>query len=123
MRTAALRLGFVGLLLAVAGPARAADPVIAAAQSAGTVGEQSDGYLGLHGAASADVRARVEQINIKRRAVYTDLAAKKGVSVTEIAGATACQILDSVGEGQFYRDVGGAWRARHGTIVKPSFCG
>ena len=41
----------------------------------------------------------VEQINIRRRAVYTDLAAKKGVSVTEIAGATACQILDSVGRG------------------------
>jgi uncharacterized protein YdbL (DUF1318 family) len=120
MRT---RLLLLGLLIAVAGPALADDAVITAAQAAGTAGEQSDGYLGVHGAASADVRARVAQINIKRRAVYTDLAAKKGVSVTEIGGAAACQILDSVGEGQWYQDAGTAWRQRHGAIVKPSFCG
>lgn len=111
-------------LFVIATPALAQDAVITAAQAAGTVGEQSDGYLGLHGAPSVDVRARVEQINIKRRAVYTDLAAKKGVSVTEVAGATACQILDSIGAGAWYRDAGGAWRQRgSGPVIKPGFCG
>ena len=111
------------LALGITAPALAQDAAIGTAQAAGTVGEQADGYLGLHGAPSADVRARVEQINIKRRAVYTDLAQKKGVSVTEVAGATACQILDSVGEGQWYRDTGGTWRQRRGAVVKPPFCG
>lgn len=119
-----LRRTVIVALFAVAAPALAQDAVITAAQAAGSVGEQSDGYLGLHGAPSADVRARVEQINIKRRAVYTDLAAKKGVSVTEVAGATACQILDGVGAGAWYRDSSGTWRQRGGgPAIKPGFCG
>jgi len=110
--------------LLLATPALAQDAAVNAAQASGTVGEQADGYLGLHGAPSADVRARVEQINIKRRAVYTDLAAKRGVSISDVAGATACQILDSVGQGQWWRDAAGAWHQHSsGPITKPSYCG
>ncbi len=120
------RLLALTLAFAIAAPAaRAQDSVIQAAQKAGSVGEGADGYLGVHGAASADVRARVDQVNIKRRAVYTDLAAKRGVTITEVAGAAACQILDTVGMGQWYRDAGGAWRQHTAgaPVTKPGYCG
>lgn len=120
------RLFTLAFVLALAAPAaRAQDSAIQVAQAAGTVGEGADGYLGVRGAASADVRARVDQVNIKRRAVYTDLAAKRGVTITEVAGAAACQILDTVGVGQWYRDAGSAWRQRTvgAPVTKPGYCG
>ena len=120
-----LRVLIIGALVAATAvvPALAQDAVIEAATAAGTIGEQADGYLGVHGTAAADVRARLEQVNIKRRAAYTDLATRKGVTVTEVAAATACQLLDSVPSGGWYRDGGGSWRQRSGAVVKPGFCG
>jgi hypothetical protein len=88
------------------------------------VGEQSDGYLGIAGSASADVRAEVEAINIKRRAAYTDLAAKRGVTVADAAAATGCQTLaNRVKPGQVYRIGTGAWQTRAaGAIALPGYC-
>ncbi len=120
------RLLALTFALALAAPAAMAqDSAVQAAQAAGTVGEGADGYMGIHGVASADVRARVDQVNIKRRAVYTDLAARRGVTITEVAGAAACQILDTVGIGQWYRDAGGAWRQHTAgaPVTKPNYCG
>ncbi len=50
-------------------------------RASGQVGEQADGYLGLVGSAPAAVRAQVDSVNIKRRAYYTDLAAKRGAKI------------------------------------------
>lgn len=113
----------VGLTLA-ASPARAQGGVVAAAMAAGTVGEQADGYLGIAGSVGADVRAEVEAINIKRRAAYTDLAAKRGVTVADVAAATGCQTLASrVKPGQVYRIGGGAWQTKGAApIALPSYC-
>ncbi len=115
----------VSLGVALLSAAHAQDAAIVGAQAAGTVGEGADGYLGVRGSVSADVRARVDQVNIKRRAVYTDLAAKRGVTIAEVAGAAACQILDSVGTGHWYRDAGGGWRQHTAAapVAKPGFCG
>lgn len=121
-----LRTSLIAALIGLAAPALAqtADPVVEAARTAGKVGEQADGYLGLVSGGDADLRARVDQINIKRRAVYTDLAAKRGVTINEVAGATACQLFsDRVGPGQFYRGENGQWTQRQGTVTMPSFCG
>ncbi|MPT47211.1 MAG: DUF1318 domain-containing protein [Sphingobium sp.] len=97
---------------------------VAAAMSDGSVGEQSDGYLGIAGSAGADVRAEVEAINIKRRAAYTDLAAKRGVTVADVAAATGCQTLASrVKAGQAYRIGTGAWQKKTAApIALPSYC-
>ncbi|TNE60128.1 MAG: DUF1318 domain-containing protein, partial [Sphingomonadales bacterium] len=46
------------------------DPAYAAARSAGEIGEQMDGYLGIVGSATPELRRVVNDINIKRRAVY-----------------------------------------------------
>ena len=100
----------------------------AAAQlrATGLVGEQSDGYLGLVGSASADVRAQVDAINIQRRAYYTDLATRRGATIEEVAAATACQIFASrVGPGQYYRLPDGVWCRRNGSeaVPRPGHCG
>lgn len=104
--------------------ASAQTPAVTAAISDGSVGEQSDGYLGVNGGVSADVRSGVEAINIKRRAAYTDLAAKRGVTVADMAAATGCQTLASrVKQGQSYRIAGGAWQTKGaGAINLPDYC-
>jgi len=114
----------VTIALGAAGVALAqTDPSVEAARASGAVGEQADGYLGFPKPPSAALKSAVDAINIKRRAAYTDLAAKRNVTVQEAAGATACELLGSrVGAGQMYRTQAGAWKANNGSVEKPSFC-
>jgi len=120
------RTVLIAAALAVAAPAVAqSDPTVEAARGRGEVGEQADGYLGLRGGAG-DLRSRVDQINIKRRAIYTDLAAKRGVTVADVGAATACELFESrVGPGEYYRDEGGTWQQRQGSapVKLPAYCG
>ncbi len=98
----------------------------AALRSTGKVGEQSDGYLGVVGSADAPLRAQVDNINIKRRAYYTELAAKRGAKIEEVAAAAACEIFASrVQPGQYYRLADGVWRQREAgaPIPRPAYCG
>ena len=92
---AALFLGGTGVALALQADASAQ------LRASGQAGEQADGYLGLVGSASADIRAQVDAVNIKRRAYYTDLAAKRGAKIEEVAATTACELFRTkVGVGQ-----------------------
>jgi len=125
MRTLAATALLAALTLAA--PAAAQDNVVAQARAGGVVGEQADGYLGFApGAqASADLRGRVDQINIQRRALYTRRAAERSVSVNEMAAAVACEVFERrIAVGERYRGEDGQWR-QHTTsqpVVKPSFC-
>lgn len=113
----------IGLGIGAAGFAQSG--AVSAALANGSVGEQADGYLGFRSAPSAALRAEVEAINIKRRAAYTDLAAKRGVTVSDMAAATGCKTLASrVGPGQAYLLNDGIWRVREGTqpIPLPDYC-
>ena len=117
-------------VVAVAGGASAALAMFQADAAAelrasGQAGEQADGYLGIVGSPSAALRAQVDSVNIKRRAYYTDLAAKRGAKIEEVAATTACELFRSkVGVGQYYRGTDGAWRKREdGPIPLPSYCG
>lgn len=94
-------------------------------RATGQVGEQSDGYLGLVGSAPASLRAQVDAVNIKRRAYYTEIAARRGAKIEEVAATTACEILASrVGPGQYYRLADGVWRKREGSepVTRPGYC-
>lgn len=118
----------VGLTAAVGGTAYAFIQADASTQlrASGLVGEQADGYLGLVGSASADIRAQVDSVNIQRRAYYTQLASRRGATIEEVAAATACQIFAGrVGPGQFYRLSDGVWRKRNGSepVPRPPHCG
>ena len=122
----------VGTLLAVGlvanvVHAQAADPAVEAARGDGSVGEQSDGYLGIRVPGNADLAKRVAQINIQRRSVYTDTASSKtGVTVVDVGAATACQLFKTrVPTGQYYRTPTGEWRKHDSAapIPLPAYCG
>jgi uncharacterized protein YdbL (DUF1318 family) len=113
--------------LAIPAMAQQADTVVAQARAAGQVGEQADGFLGFAPGASisADLRGRVDQINIRRRAVYTNRAAERNVTVNEMAAAVACEIFGSrIAVGERYRNEAGQWRQHTAStpVETPSFC-
>lgn len=105
-------------ILAIGGAALAQSAGVSAAMNAAQVGERADGYLGVRGQVTPAVRAEVEQINIKRRALYTQLAQQRGVAVEAIAAATACQAMKRVGIGQAY-NLGGDWMVRGAGAPEP----
>jgi hypothetical protein len=95
-------------------------------RATGLVGEQADGYLGLVGSAPADVRARMDSVNIQRRAFYTQRASARGATIEEFAASTACEIFARrVQPGQYYRLPDGVWRRRNGSepVPLPAHCG
>jgi uncharacterized protein YdbL (DUF1318 family) len=114
--------------LLLAAPAQAQnDAALAQARANGLIGEQADGYLGFVPGASisADLRGRVEQNNIQRRALYTRRAAERNVSVNEMAAAVACEVFSRrIAVGERYRNEGGQWRQRTASapVQMPSFC-
>ena len=126
-RTKLLIAAGLGLAVAAGGTAYAMQADAAGAlRATGQVGEQADGYLGLVGAAPANIRAQMEQVNIQRRAAYTQLASQRGATIEEVAAATACQLFASrVAPDQYYRLPDGVWRRRNGSepVPRPSHCG
>ena len=98
--------------LALAMPAVAQTPAVDAARAAGVVGERYDGYIGISGAASGAVRSQVATINIRRRSLYSNLAARRGASPQEVGITAGCQLLARVGVGEAYMLSDGAWRRR-----------
>ncbi|WP_051504399.1 YdbL family protein [Sphingomonas jaspsi] len=106
---------------AVSGHAQ--DPV-AAARSGGTVGERFDGYLGIVGDPGDSVRRQVAAINIKRRSLYSSLAARKGVSPQEVGLTAACTTLSRVAIGELYFTQSGGWRRRDAgqAAPVPAYC-
>lgn len=106
--------GLLALLLAGAATAQSA---FFDALAAGRVGERFDGYLGyastLPGTGpSAQARQQTEAINIRRRALYTDLAQRRGAGPQEVGITAGCTLLARVGVGESYMLADGQWRRR-----------
>ena len=87
------------------------DPAYQAARSAGQIGEQPDGYLGIVGAATPDLRALVNSINIQRKAKYTQSAAA-GATVEQMAFASGCNLILKTVPGEKYQTPSGTWATR-----------
>lgn len=121
-----LRRLFAILLLALASPASAQEPpLVAAARAAATIGERFDGYIGYVAPPSAALRAQVDSINIRRRALYSNLAARRGVTPQEVGITAGCQVLPRVPVGGAYMLPDGQWRRRISAEqrVTPDYCG
>src|SRR5262249_8978680 len=80
-----------------------------AAKSAGKVGEQADGYLGIVAGADGAISAAVDSINAGRRQVYTQTATKSGVSPDAAGQATGAQLIAKTPAGEFIKPLGGGW--------------
>ena len=88
------------------------DPAYAAARAGGEVGEQPDGYLGLVGAASGDLRALVNNINIQRKSAYTQKAQASGATVEQLAFTSGCNLILQTNAGEKYKTPDGVWKPR-----------
>ena len=87
-------------------------PAVNVARASGIVGERYDGYMGFAGTPSAAVRSQLSTINIRRRALYSNLAASRGVSPQEVGITAGCQLLARVSVGEAYLLGDGRWRRR-----------
>jgi uncharacterized protein YdbL (DUF1318 family) len=102
------------VLVAGAGLARAEarDPAYAAARAGGQVGEKMDGYLGVIGGGSPALRAMVDDLNIKRRAVYSQKAQAQHATVEEYAFTSGCLLIGQTVPGEKYQAPDGSWQTR-----------
>jgi len=107
-----MRRILVAAALVMAAPAAAQTPAVNAARAAGAVGERYDGYIGVAAPVTALVRSQLATINIRRRSLYSNLAAAKGVSPQDVGITAGCQLLARVGIGEPYMLNDGAWRRR-----------
>ena len=108
------RLIALALVVAAAAvlPASAQTPLVDRAREGGQIGERFDGYLGFASPPSAQLRSQVGAINIRRRALYSNLAASKGVAPHEVGITAGCQLLARVAAGQSFMLGDGQWRRR-----------
>ena len=98
--------------MALAPAAAAQTPAVDAARAAGLIGERYDGLIGVAGPVSPAVRGQVARINIQRRSLYSNLAARKGVSPQDVGITAGCELLARVGVGEAYLLPDRAWRRR-----------
>lgn len=103
-------------LVAVTGfvaPAQAQrDPAYAAARANGTVGEQIDGYLGIVTGATPELQRMVNDINIRRRAVYAEKAQENNATLEQYATTAGCQAIARTVAGEKYQAPDGSWQTR-----------
>jgi len=99
-------------VLALAAPAIGQTPAVNAARQAGAIGERYDGYIGVAAPVSAAVRSQVATINIHRRSLYSNLAARKGASPQDVGITAGCELLSRVAVGEIYLLSDGVWRRR-----------
>lgn len=97
----------------IAAPAMAQrDPAYAAARANGTVGEQPDGYLGIVGQVTPALQRLVDDINIKRRAVYSRKAQENKATLEAYALTAGCQAIARTAPGEKYMAPDGTWMTR-----------
>ncbi len=88
------------------------NPAYQAARSQGLIGEKPDGYLGFVTTPSAEIKAMVDDINIKRKAFYIKKAGENNVTPQEFAFTTGCDAISRTAQGEKYQSPDGVWRTR-----------
>ena len=90
---------------------KSAKAAVDAAKAAGQVGEQIDGYLGVVDgvSVSADIKAAVQEINIGRKAVYTNKARASNVRTEDVAGISGEKLVNRAPSGQMVKGTAGSW--------------
>jgi uncharacterized protein YdbL (DUF1318 family) len=108
-------LSLAALSLAAAGASGASaqgrDPAYAAARAAGQVGEMPTGYLGVING-GADIKRLVDDLNIKRKAIYAERASAQHATVEEYAFTTGCKLIAQTLAGEKYQTPDGSWQTR-----------
>jgi uncharacterized protein YdbL (DUF1318 family) len=100
-------------LTGIAAPALAQrDPAYEAARQAGKVGEKADGYLGVVANGDAALQKLVNDINIKRRALYAQKAQAANATLEAYALTAGCLAIARTAPGEKYQTPDGKWMTR-----------
>lgn len=100
-------------LSGIAAPALAQrDPAYEAARQSGKVGEKPDGYLGVVAGGDAAIKKMVDDINIKRRALYAQKAQAANATLEEYAMTAGCLAISRTAPGEKYMTPQGTWETR-----------
>lgn len=105
----------VGALIATAAGAVDQNGPIDTAMAAGIVGEQADGYLGFVRAptsAQTDLQRRVNEVNIRRRGVYVQVARDTGETLDRVALLQALRQISKAPAGEYFQDLADTWCAK-----------
>ena len=102
-------VGLVALFALLAAPAAFAD-ALNDAKAKGSVGERSDGYLGVVSArAPADAKALVDGINAKRKRHYAKIAAQEGIDTAAVAARAGAKLRGRAQPGHYVMGANGKW--------------
>jgi uncharacterized protein YdbL (DUF1318 family) len=88
------------------------DPAYASARAMGDVGERMDGYLGVVGPVTPELKKLVADINIKRKQVYFEQAQAQQVTAEQYAFSAGCRAIDRTVPGEKYQAPDGSWQTR-----------
>lgn len=96
------------------------DPAYAAARASGAVGEKPDGYLA---ALVPAAQALANDLNIKRRALYTEEARAQTTTIEQVAFVAGCRNIARTVPGEKYQAPDGSWQTRDaGPPIRDSRC-
>jgi uncharacterized protein YdbL (DUF1318 family) len=87
-------------------------PAYEAARRQGVIGERIDGYLGFVVPPSRDLRGLVEDINIRRKAIYASKARANNATVEEYALTAGCLAIARTDPGEKYQAPDRSWHTR-----------
>jgi uncharacterized protein YdbL (DUF1318 family) len=112
--TTIIRAAVVALATLIAFPATAQDAksIVDDAKSRCVIGEVVSGYLAEVKGATAAEKAAMEEINIKRRAVYARLAREQNVAIEVVARLTGEKQIARAKEGECFMDDSGQWKSQ-----------
>jgi uncharacterized protein len=82
------------------------------AMAAGVIGEQADGYLGFVRTATpaqAELQRRVNEVNIRRRGVYIQVARESGETLDRVALLQALRQITKTPAGEYFQDLADVW--------------
>jgi uncharacterized protein YdbL (DUF1318 family) len=107
MRLIAILLVCLGLLAA---PAAAQS--LDAAKAGGQVGELPNGYLAPVGNQPPDIQRLVDEINLRRREQYREIAAKNNTSLAAVEKVVGEKLQARAAPGEYIADASGNWRKK-----------
>lgn len=98
------------LLVLAAGMNHALAMTLEQAKSAGLVGEQRDGYIGLvQQNVPTEVRRLVQEVNRQRRERYEQIARENNIAVSDVAQLAYARAVEATRSGHFVQDANGNW--------------
>lgn len=92
--------------------AQGRDPAYAAARAAGHVGEQTNGYLGIVVTPTPELKRMVDDLNIRRKAVYAERAQAQHATLDQYAFTMGCKLIGQTLPGEKYLSPDGRWLTR-----------